>query len=144
MRAMVVPQFGPPEVLRLQEMPMPEPGPMELLIEVRAAALNPVDFKIRRGAFREGRTLPFILGYDVSGVVRKLGSRVEGFTVADEVYALASLMRQGANAEYVCVDARTAALKPRRLDHLQAAALPLVTLTAWEALLLRAHMEQGE
>jgi len=144
MRAMVVSQFGPPEVLKLQDMPHPKPSPHDLLIEVHAAALNPVDYKIRRGAFREGRTLPFILGYDVSGVVREMGSAAQGFGIGDEVYASPSLIRNGANAEYVCVDARTAAPKPASVDHIHAAALPLVTLTAWEALLLRARIEQGE
>jgi NADPH:quinone reductase-like Zn-dependent oxidoreductase len=144
MRAMVVTRFGPPEVLRLQEMPRPEPGPNDLLIEVHAAALNPVDFKIRRGAFREGRVLPFILGYDVSGVVREMGPAVRGFEIGDEVYASPSLVRNGANAEYVGVDARTVAKKPATLDPIQAAALPLVTLTAWEALLIRARIEKGE
>ena len=141
---MVVSQFGPPEVLKLQEMPPPRPAPNDLLLQVHAAALNPVDFKIRRGAFREGRTLPFILGYDVSGVVRDIGSAVQHFQIDDEVYASPSLIRNGANAEYVCVDARTVAYKPASLDHRHAAALPLVTLTAWEALLLRAHIQKGE
>jgi NADPH2:quinone reductase len=144
MRAMTVTTFGGPEVLRLQEMPTPAPGEHDLLIEVHCAALNPVDFKIRRGAFREGRKLPFIPGYDVSGVVRGLGTSARGFKIGDEVYASPSLIRDGADAEFVCVDARTAAPKPASLDHAQAAALPLVTLTAWEALVLRARMQAGE
>src|SRR4026207_1197261 len=86
MRAMTVTAFGGPEVLRLQEMPIPVPGEHDLLIEVHCAALNPVDFKIRRGAFRDGRKLPFIPGYDVSGVVRGLGTSARGFTIGDEVY----------------------------------------------------------
>ncbi|MGH8248983.1 MAG: quinone oxidoreductase family protein, partial [Gammaproteobacteria bacterium] len=144
MRAMVVTQFGPPEVLQLQQMPQPRPGPADFLIEVHAAALNPIDFKIRRGAFGKGRTFPFIPGYDVSGVVREMGSDVQGFNIGDAVYASPSLVRDGADAEFVCVDARTAAHKPAALDHTQAAALPLVTLTAWEALLLRARVQPGE
>jgi len=144
MRAMVVTQFGPPEVLKLQEMPQPRPGPEDLLIEVHAAGLNPVDFKICRGAFREGRTVPFIPGYDVSGLVREIAPAVRGFKIGDAVYASPSLVRNGADAEYVCVDARTAAHKPASLDHIQSAALPLVTLTAWEALLLRAQIQNGE
>jgi NADPH2:quinone reductase len=144
MRAMVVTQFGGPEVLRLQDVPQPTPGEHDLLVEVHAAALNPVDFKIRKGAFREGRSLPFILGYDVSGVVRAVGPAARGFAVGDAVYASPSLVRDGANAEFVCIDARTAAPKPASLDHGQAAALPLVTLTAWEALLLRARIQTGE
>ncbi|PYJ08427.1 MAG: hypothetical protein DME25_01530, partial [Verrucomicrobia bacterium] len=76
--------------------------------------------------------------------MRALGKSVSGFRVGDEVYAAQSLVRDGANAEFVCVDARTAALKPKAFDHVQAAALPLVTLTVWEALLLRARVQRGE
>src|SRR5262245_740211 len=144
MRAMAVTKLGGPEVLKLQEMPPPRPGPEDLLIEVHAAGVNPVDFKICRGAFREGRALPFIPGYDVSGVVRDMGSAVRDFKIGDPVYASPSIARNGADAEYVCVDARTAAQKPASLDHIQSAALPLVTLTVWEALLLRAQIRKGE
>src|SRR2546425_807033 len=144
MRAMVVTQFGGPEVLKLQEMPQPRSGPEDLLIEVHAAGVNPVDSKICRGAFREGRALPFIPGYDVSGVVRGMGSAVRDFKIGDAVYASPSIVRNGADAEYVCVDARTAAAKPASLDHVQSAALPLVALTVWEAMLLRAQIRNGE
>src|SRR6266700_453031 len=144
MRAMVVTQFGAPEVLKLQEMPQPRPGPEDLLIEVHAAGVNPVDFKICRGAFREGRTVPFVPGYDVSGLVREMGPAVRDFKIGDPVYASPSIIRNGADAEYVCVDARTAAHKPVSLDHVQSAALPLVALTAWEAMLLRAQIRNGE
>src|SRR2546427_163690 len=144
MRAMLATRFGPPEVLKLQERPEPRPGPEDLLIEVHAAGVNPVDFKICRGAFREGRTVPFIPGYDVSGLVRELGPAVRGFKIDDSVYASPSIIRNGPHAKYVCVDARPAPQKPASLDHVQSAALPLVTLTAWEALLLRAQIRNGE
>jgi len=144
MRAIVVPEFGGPEVLKPQEMPVPTPGEHNLLIEVHACGLNPVDFKVRRGALTKGRELPIILGFDVSGVVCDLGKSATGFRVGDEVYAAPALVRNGANAEFVCVDARTAALKPKTLDHVDAAALPLVTITAWEALLQRARIQSGE
>jgi NADPH2:quinone reductase len=144
MRAIVVSEFGGPETLRPQEIPMPNPGEHELLIEVFASGLNPVDFKVRRGALAKGRQLPIILGFDVSGIVRGMGQGVTGFRVGDEIYAAPALIRNGANAEYVCVDARTAAHKPKSLDHIHAAALPLVTITSWEALLQRARIQQGE
>lgn len=144
MRAIALTDFGGPEVLHQTDMPDPLPGPHDLLIEVRACALNPIDFKVRRGALAKGRTFPIILGFDVSGVVRAAGSATSGFRVGDEVYAAPNLVRNGANAELVCVDARTAALKPKSLDHLHAAALPLVTITAWEALLQRAQARPGE
>ena len=144
MRAIVVPEFGSAEVLKLQAVPEPKPGEHDLLIEVHACGLNPIDYKVRRGALAKGRPMPIILGFDASGVVRQAGRAVTGFRVGDEVYAAPSLVRNGANAELVCVDARTAALKPKSLDHVQAAALPLVTITAWEALLLRARVEKDE
>jgi NADPH2:quinone reductase len=144
MRAMVVPEFGSADVLTPREMPEPRPGEHDLLVEVHACAMNPIDFKVRRGAFAKGRELPIILGFDVSGVVRQAGASVNNFRAGDEVYAASSLVRNGANAELVCVDARTVALKPRRLDHVQAAALPLVTLTCWEALFLRTRVTPGD
>lgn len=144
MRAMVVTQSGPPEVLQMAELPDPVPGEHDLLVEVHATSVNPVDFKARRGAFAQGRSFPYVLGYDVSGVVRGMGAQVRGFTLGDEVYACPSIVRNGADAEYVCVDARTAAHKPRTLDHAQAAAMPLVTLTAWEALYDRVRVQAGE
>lgn len=144
MRAIVVTEFGGPEVLRAQEMPVPVPGKHDLLVEVHASSVNPIDFKIRKGAFAKNRQLPIILGFDVSGVVRGMGEKVEGFREGDEVYSSPSLIRNGANAEFMCVDARLTALKPKSLNHVDAAALPLVTLTAWEALLKRARMEAGQ
>jgi len=144
MKAMVVTQFGGPEVLKLQEASMPAPGAHDLLIETHACGLNPIDFKVRRGALARDRPQPIILGFDVSGVVRELGKAVSDFHVGDEVYSAPSLVRNGANAEFVCADARTAAHKPETLDHVQAAALPLVTITAWEALRQRARIRNGE
>ena len=143
MRAMVIEEFGEPSVLKMKDMPEPELGEQDLLIEVYAAGLNPVDTKIRRGAHGE-KQFPLTLGFDVSGVVRAVGERVEHFQEGDEVYASPSLARHGSNAEYVAVDARTAALKPKKLDHPQAAALPLATLTAWESLHDRAKIHPGE
>src|SRR5258708_1008830 len=143
MRAIVVTEFGGPEVLQAIDMPVPVSDEHDLLIEVHACGLNPIDFKVRRGALAKGRQMPIILGFDVSGVVRGMGKRVGGFHPGDEVYAAPSLARNGANAEFVCVDARMAALKPKSLDHVQAAAMPLVTITASEALLQRARIEKG-
>jgi NADPH2:quinone reductase len=145
MRAMTISAFGGPEVLKIAEMPEPSVGPGDVLIEVHAAGLNPVDTKIRRG-MHGPKTFPLIPGYDVSGVIRAIGSQVNKdlFKVGDEVYASPSLGRQGAHAELVAVDHRTVALKPRSIDHVQAAALPLVTLTAWESLNERARIHAGE
>src|SRR5439155_24784573 len=101
MRAIVVPEFGSAEILKSQEMPTPAPGEHDLLIEVHACGLNPIDFKVRRGALTKGRSLPIILGFDVSGVVRGIGKAVSDFRVGYEVYAAPALVRNGANAELV-------------------------------------------
>ncbi len=121
MRAIAISEVGGPEMLKPLDVPTPTPGEHDLLIEVHACALNPIDFKVRKGALTKGRQLPIILGFDVSGVVRELGKSVTGFRVGDEVYAAPALVRNGANAEFVCVDARSAAPKPKSLDHVQAA-----------------------
>lgn len=144
MRAMVITANGGPEVIQLQDVPEPSPGPGDLLIEVHAAALNPIDTKLRK-AGRPGLGVPpFIGGYDVSGVVRSAGPNATGFKVGDEVWASPAINRPGAFAQLVCVDHRTAAHKPRSLSHPQAAAMPLVTLTAWECLHRRACVRQGQ
>jgi len=144
MRAMTIPDYGPPEVLELQEVPDPVPGEGELLIEVRASALNPVDCKLRAGKFRAPRELPIVPGFDVSGVVAGLGKHVEGFKEGDEVFVYPSVFREGAHGERVTVEARTAAHKPETLDHATAALLPLVTITAWEAIHTRCRLHHGE
>lgn len=143
MRAMTLSEFGGPKVLTMRDMPEPTVGEHDLLVEVYAAGLNPVDTKIRRGMHGD-KEFPLIPGYDVSGVVTAVGDRVEHFRVGDEVYASPSLARNGAHAEYVAVDARTAARKPAELDHVHAAALPLVTLTAWESLHDRGKIHTDE
>ncbi len=144
MRAMTIPDYGPPEVLKLQDVPDPTPGDHELLVEVHASALNPVDTKIRSGKFRAPRQLPIVPGFDVSGVVVGVGDRVQGFKEGDAVYAMPSVFRNGAHAELATVDARTAAHKPSSLDHATAALLPLVTLTAWEAIHTRCRLHTSE
>jgi len=146
MRAMLVTAFGSPDVIQPGEIPVPQPRPMDLLIEVHAAAMNPVEWKIRKGAFREGRLLPFVPTYDMSGRVAAIGPDAGslGFKTGDEIYAMGSILRNGAAADFVCVDARTVAPKPRSLDYMHAAAMPLATLTAWEALYDRAAICAGE
>src|SRR5258708_34133340 len=112
MRAIVVTEFGGPEVLQAIDMPVPVSDEHDLLIEVCACGLNPVDFKVRRGALAKGRQLPIILGFDVSGSVRGMGKGVTGFRVGDEVYAAPSLVRNGAKADYVWWDGPAVGAKP--------------------------------
>lgn len=143
MRAVVIHEHGEADVLRAEDHPKPEPGPFELLVEVHATSVNPVDVKIR-GNRRGGRKMPLILGYDVSGVVVACGSQVTNWKPGDAVYGCPNLFGNGANAEYAVLDARAAAPKPASLDHATAAVLPLVSLTAWEALHERARITAGQ
>ena len=144
MRAMVCTGFGGREVLEERDIERPTPGPHDVLVEVLAGGLNPVDFKVRETGLGVDRNMPFVLGYDVCGVVRARGGEVEGFDEGARVIAAPSLVRDGANAEYVCVDARTAAVVPDHLDALEMATLPLASITAWVALFERARLQAGE
>lgn len=123
--------------------PDPEPGPHDVLVEVHACALNPVDWKVLAGVHRQ-RPGEFITGFDVSGRVVAVGESVEGWSAGDEVFAAPSLIRDGGLADLVCIDARLIARKPAGLDHVHSAALPLVTLTAWEALFDRCELGTDE
>jgi NADPH:quinone reductase len=143
MRAVVIREHGAPSVLRLEERPEPELRETDVLVEVHAASVNPVDTKVRQRS-SGGREFPIVLGYDVSGVVVRCGARVTQWKPGDEIFAAPNLFRNGANADYVAIDARSAARKPRNVDHATAAVLPLVSQTAWEALHLRARIQPGQ
>ena len=143
MRAMVQRQHGAPDVLHLEDLPEPSLRDTDVLVEVHATSVNPVDTKVRARA-TVPREWPLLLGYDVSGVVVRCGSRATQWKPGDEIFAAPNLFRPGANAEYVALDARSAARKPATLDHATAAVLPLVSQTAWEALHLRARIQPGQ
>lgn len=115
------------------DLPVPTPGPRDLLVRVHAIALNPIDTKVRMRRAPEA-TKPGILGWDAAGVVEAVGEEVTRFAPGDEVYYAGDITRDGCNAQYQCVDERIVAHKPHSLDHPQAAALPLTTITAWEGL----------
>ncbi|GAA1256592.1 zinc-binding alcohol dehydrogenase family protein [Pseudonocardia aurantiaca] len=114
------------------EIEIGEPGPHDLLVEVRAVSVNPVDVKVRAGLAKQDE--PKILGFDAAGVVRAIGSEVTVFAPGDEVYYAGSITRPGSNAGLQLVDSRIVGHKPSSLDFAEAAALPLTTLTAWETL----------
>lgn len=131
-----------PESLLDLELPDPVPGPRDLLVEVRAIALNPVDTKVRlRRASADGHT-PVVLGWDAVGRVRAIGAEVEGFAVGDRVWYAGDITRPGSNAELQCVDHRIAAHAPETLSDAEAAALPLTAITAWELLFDRLQVQQ--
>jgi NADPH:quinone reductase-like Zn-dependent oxidoreductase len=132
MRAVRLHAFGGPDVLKIEEAPRPEPKDGEVLIKVHAAGVNPVDWKIREGY--TNRKLPLVPGWDVAGVIEKVGSGVTSVKRGDAVYGYFDLSRNGAYADYVTVPAEQVALKPTSLDFTNAAAVPLAALTAWQGL----------
>lgn len=146
MRAVVQAVYGGPDVLHMADVPRPAPGQRDLRIRVHAAAVNPVDAKVRRGgpAGEPVPDAPKILGWDGAGVVDAVGSAVTGFAAGDEVYFAGDIGRAGAYAEYVLVDARIVGRKPRTLDMSQAAAVPLTALTAWEGIFETFKLAPGE
>lgn len=145
MRAMAISEWGAPDVLREVRVPRPEPGPTEILVEVHAVGLNPVDWKSRAsGGFGQWQDPP-ILGWDVSGVVAATGGGASLYAVGDEVFGMPRFPAQaGAYAEYVAAPSRQFAPKPAALDHVAAAALPLVGLTAWQGLAEVARVQPGQ
>lgn len=147
MRAVVQHAFGGPEVLRVEQVPRPAPLPTEVLVQVRAAGINPVDWKTRAGKGMAGvlGEPPFTVGWDVSGVVAEVGFGVTTLKPGDEVFGMPWFPRAaGAYAEYVTAPTRQFARKPTNISHEQAAATPLAALTAWQALVDTAHVESGQ
>lgn len=145
MKAIVMTAFGGPEVLQQRELPKPVPGPTEVLVKVLATSVNPVDYQTRRGDYKEGMELPFVLGLDVSGVVEAVGEAVKDFRPGDEVYYMPKMFaRPGSYAEYHVSDESIVAHKPANLTHFEAAALPLVGGTVWECLVTRGKLQVGE
>lgn len=146
MRAIVLKEFGGPEVLVEKEVPKPEVQPGFVLVRVHASSVNPVDTKIRRGALAAiAPDAPTILGCDASGVVEAVGKGVTDFRPGDEVFGCVGGVKgcPGCLAEYVLADADLLAPKPKSLTFVQAATLPLVTITAWEGLMDRAQLRSG-
>ncbi|MEU9470580.1 NADP-dependent oxidoreductase [Streptomyces avermitilis] len=144
MRAISQDVLGGPEVLKEVEMERPAPRPNEVLVRVRAAGINPTDWKHRATGGFLGEP-PFVLGWDVSGVVEATGIGVARFKPGDEVFGMLSYpFGHGSHAEYVTAPARTFAHKPSGVDHIQAGALPLVSLTAWQALVETADVRPGQ
>jgi NADPH2:quinone reductase len=143
MRAMVLREHGAPDVLHPEDLPEPELRDTDVLVEVHASSVNPVDTKVRARA-SVAREYPLTLGYDLSGTVIRCGPRATQWQQGDEIIAAPNLFRPGANAERVAIDGRSAARKPVSVDHAVAASLPLVSQTAWEALHLRARIQPGQ
>ncbi|WP_336157861.1 zinc-binding dehydrogenase [Amycolatopsis sp. VC5-11] len=144
-RAVVMDEFGGPDVLTLREVERPEPGPGEILVRVFASGTNPVEAKIRQGVAIPDLELPAVLGGDVSGVVAAVGPGVTDFAEGDEVFYTPEMAsRLGSYTELNVVSAAIAVPKPRGLSHVEAAAIPLAGGTAWEAIVRRLAVRPGE
>ncbi|GAB3257939.1 NADP-dependent oxidoreductase [Nocardioides dilutus] len=145
MKAFVVAHYHP-DGLEAADVPAPTAGPRDVLVDVRAASINPLDNKVRDGEFKQLLKYkpPFTLGHDVSGVITQVGSEVRDFQVGDEIYARPRDLRIGTFAEQIAIDSDDIALKPTSLSFEEAAAVPLVALTAWQAMVDRADVRPGQ
>lgn len=146
MKAVAMHAYGGPEVLKYEDAARPDPATGEVLVRVHAAAVNPVDWKVRAGHLRGflNYSLPLIPGWDLSGVVEATGAGVTDWKQGDAVYARPDLRRNGAYAEYIAVRASELGHKPRSIDHVQASAIPLACLTAWQALFDAGGLKAGQ
>jgi NADPH:quinone reductase-like Zn-dependent oxidoreductase len=146
MKAVRIYTHGRPETLVYEDAPRPTPLTGEVLIRVRAASVNPVDWKIRDGYGKElfNHQMPLILGWDVAGTIEAIGPEVEKFKLGDPVYGYTSLLRDGAYAEFAIAKQEEIALKPASLDFIQAAAVPVGALTAWQALFDTAKLQENQ
>lgn len=146
MKAVIINQFGNPNVLEYTDMDLPPLTPERLLIKVHASSINPVDWKIRKGMLKilMGRKFPIRLGSDFSGVVMAVGERVTGFQIGDEVYGFLNPTVGGTYGDYVTASPECLCLKPRNLTHLQAAAVPLAASTALQALQNQGKIKKGQ
>jgi len=147
MKGVVIHRYGGPDVMQLEERAEPSAGPRDVLIDVRAASLNPLDFKIRQGMLklvRPARPLPIALGCDVAGVVREVGAEVKGFAAGDEVFVRLEKTRMGALSERAVADVSVVAKKPAKASFEEAASVPLAGLTALQALREAADLKEGQ
>lgn len=141
-RAVVVHEWGGPQVLKLEDLPRPVPKDDEVLIRVSAASINPLDWKIREGARRAQFSTPYYPGCDVAGTVEAVGAGVTSFRAGDAVYSM--IGRTGGYAEYAVAKADVVAPKPASLDFAHAGAVPLAALTAWQMLLENGNLKSGQ
>lgn len=145
MRAVSQNSVGGPEVLSLVDRPAPSPDAGEVLVRVKAAGINPVDAAVRGGYYPLLGEPPFLLGWDISGVIEELGPEVNGYAVGDEVFGMPRFPAQAAAyAEFVAAPAVEIVPKPKQLDHIHAAGLPLAGLTAWQGLMRSGRLEKGQ
>ncbi len=146
MKAFIVDRYGKKDGARVGEVPVPEVRENDVLVQVHAAGVNPLDSKIRDGEFKFilPYRLPLILGNDVAGIVVRVGSRVRRFKPGDQVYARPPQDRIGSFAELISMNEDAVAIMPKKLTMEEAASIPLVALTAWQVLIERANLKKGQ
>jgi len=144
MKAVRVHSFGPPEVISIEDVPEPEPGDGEVVVQVKAAGVGPWDAWIRSGKSVLPQPLPLTLGSDLSGVIHSIGVGVEGLQTGDEVFGVTNERFTGAYAEYAVAKAAMIAPKPKSLNHAHAASVPVVAVTAWQMVLELAQLAPGQ
>lgn len=146
MKALILYHYGNMDGVRAGEMPDPELQENDVLVQIHAASVNPVDLKIREGKLKTilPYRLPFILGNDLAGIIVEVGPRVRRFKPGDEIYTRPDKDRIGAFAEFISVKENAVAIKPKKLSMEEAASIPLVGLTAWQALIERAQLQRGQ
>lgn len=146
MKAFIIEKYSKNTSLQLAELPIPEVKDHDVLVEIYAAGVNLLDSKIKTGEFKLilPYKFPLVLGHDVAGVITKVGKKVTRFKVGDEVYARPADHRIGTFAEFIAIDEKDVALKPNNLSMEEAASIPLVALTAWQALVENAHTKSGQ
>jgi NADPH:quinone reductase-like Zn-dependent oxidoreductase len=143
MKAVRIHEFGGPDMLRVEDLPIPEPGPGEARIRVMAASVNPVDYKMRNGGYLPPEALPLTLGRDVAGVVDAIGSGASAFKKGEAAFVLLG-REHGGYVEFVTEKTENCARKPARLDFVEAAAVPLAGLTAWQGLFDYGRLQPGQ
>jgi NADPH:quinone reductase-like Zn-dependent oxidoreductase len=144
MMAWRVHEFGPPEIMKFEAIPRPEPGPGEVLVKVEAAGVGPWDGWIRAGKSALPQPLPLTLGSDLSGEIVAAGLGVSELRVGDQVYGVTNPQFIGAYAEYALASAEMVSNKPTSLTHIEAASVPVVSVTAWQALFDHAQLKAGQ
>ncbi len=146
MKAFIIKKYSKEDKLQLVELPEPAVKDNEVLVQIHAASINQIDIKLKSGEFKLmlPYKLPLILGHDLAGIVTKIGSKVSRFKVGDEIFAQPALFKIGSFAEYIAINETDVALKPKNISMEQAASIPLVALTVWQAFVEKAKIKKGQ
>lgn len=147
MKAVTINEFGEPDVMKLEEIERPTPAVDEILVKVYASGVNPADWKIRNGGndfLKKFLKLPLTLGWDAAGIVEETGSNVTGFKKGDAVYGIPNFPGDGSYAEYVAAKASQFALKPKSIGFIEASAIPLASVTAWNGIFEFGKLQSGQ